>query len=370
MPDISPTTHSSPHASAHFFQAGSAADAANTAHASDSTRLDEDVRLWHSLKVEGRKNLRDPTWFSEKEVSVNASKIRCEKNDLAITVTTGNDAPCLPIHAHSVAQLPAAQPTCDRANLTYAAGQSPTQENYKNMLIQGIESGLGTFQLVSTKAHRLGCDSKETPLIKLLEAALDNPFKTVDLSDQYEVTKLEKIVGDFGRLDDHVRYAMTVRDKRNPNTLITVPVTQAALPFTDKVLQPEKIERAHELMQAHGDACEEYARANGRDLQWKNLMVLSHAGYGRNATVITYCRIAALAKQGMATVNENNLCEKLKEAITTGMASRDPNFVHSQPQMSALRVALERKILAHESERPPVSRAGDARGRRQVSFTR
>ena len=365
-----PTSSTQHRASARSSHVGSPVSETHRAQTSAPTRLDEDETLWHSLKVEARKNGCALSWFSEKEVLVNTSKIRCAKNEYTINVATGNSETQLPIHAHSVNQLPFAESSCDRATMTYAAGQSPTQENYKNMLIQGIESGLGTFQMVSTKAHRHGSDSKETPLIKLLEAALNNPSKTVELSDRYTATKLEKISGDFGRSDDHVRYVMTVRDKRNPNKLITVPLTQAALPFTDKVLQDDKIERAHALMQAHCDESEKQAKANGRTSKWKDLMVLSHAGYGRNATVITYCRIAALASQSADSVNKNNLCEKLEEAIAIGMASRDPNFVHSRPQMSALRVALERKVLAQVSERPQTPRDGDARGRRHVSSAR
>ncbi len=338
MPETSPTSQRT---SAHFFPANTTADDASSAQASRPTRLGEDVRLWNKLKVEGRNNLRDPNWYCERDVLVNHSRIRCANNDCNIKIASGDDKPPLPIHAHSVVQLPTAESSCSKANPTYAAGQSPTEHNYKNMLIQGIESGLGTFQLVSTRAHRHERDSKETPLITLLNAGWTDRSQPFDLSDRYQVTGLKKITGDYNKSDDHVRYEMTIRETQNPDKIITIPLTQAALPFTDRVLQPDKIKRAHHLMQAHCDACEDYARTDKRALAWKNLMVLSHAGYGRNATVITYCRIAALAEQGATVVTEHNLCENLEEAIRTGMQSRDPNFVHSQPQMSALRKALE-----------------------------
>ena len=335
MPPTSPVSLSSPAPA--FFQESPRADSENLS-ASKPTRLDADEMLWRRLKL--GKNPVVPDRFSPEKVAVNHSGVRCLNNEHTIKIGARDDGE-IPIHANSVAQFSSSELPYIRANLTYAAGQSPTEHNYKNMLIQGIESGLGTFQLVSTRAHRHERDSKETPLITLLKAGWTDRSQPFDLSDRYQVTDLKKITGDYNKPDDHVRYEMTIRETQNPDKIITIPLTQAALPFTDRVLHPDKIKRAHELMQAHCDACEAYANKDKRALAWKNLMVLSHAGYGRNATVITYCRIAALAVQGATAVTEHNLCEHLEGAIRTGMKSRDPNFVHSQPQMSALRKALE-----------------------------
>ena len=310
------------------------------AETSPHSITEEDAQMWHRLKV--HPTPPEPKRYDTSIVAVNASGIGCVENASTIKVRPGTGQSIQPIHASCVAQLHAPDTRYDRANLMYAAGQSPTNANYKNMLIQGIRNGLGTYQLVSSKAHRYGFDSKETTLIELLKQEFENSKQSnasLDLSDRYQVTDLTKL-HDGG---DHIHYAMSVYDRATKKTR-TVPLTQAGLRFTDKVLQPEKIERAHELMQAHCDIVAKQAHANGAHFEWKNLMVLSHAGFGRNATVITYCRIAALAQQDTKQVHEKNCQAQLEQAIATGMGARDPNFVHSLAQASALRVALKNRL--------------------------
>ena len=346
-----------------IFSAAAPVDRGDSASAAQPT-INDDAAMWHRLKVAGKRT--PPERYSVQEVPVNKSKIECVQNACSIQVVPNMDMEqSQPIHANRVEQLRDAETPFDRPNLTYAAGQSPTQHNYKNMLIQGIESGLGTFQLVSTKAHRDGSDSKETTLITMLrEEFKRSPNAPVKLSDRYEVTEFKAITdGDDGA--DYFRYAMTVSDEKGNKT--TVPLTQAALRFTGKVLQPEAIKRADELMVAHCEFVSKQTHVKNDDFEWKNLMVLSHAGYGRNATVITYCRMAALADQNEKAVNEDNLQDKLEAAIKTGMESRDPHFVHSQPQMSALRTALAERLSEKKKEHPNRASEGSARRRIEVA---
>ena len=303
----------------------------------------------------------------------------------AIAVNMEGEA--VPIHANRItfdhdASTASAAPAAPLAPLapltnnkprTAIAAQSPqTFALCERFLIQGLDSGQGLFQFVSRKAHAVssGCrgTSREVPIIAQLFAEMASCKKqdrSLQLGGRYEVIKLDPAAGD----QDHHRATLTVRDPKNDGKIITVPLTQAGLRFTDRVLGVEHIEQANALMDAHKTSLqpEECATSQPTD----DPLIASFAGIGRNATLISYREVRARldALPAETRCDEQWLDNTLLDVISTGRRDRGNRFIHSDAQLQELRKALVTCVQGHNERIPPArpSAPREARERARVS---
>ena len=190
---------------------------------------------------------------------------------------------------------------------TFVAGQSPEAAQLDNFLMQGIESRNGIFQLVSRKAHYLPETSIESPVIALLQKRQHDPATLI--GGRYRIhpdSALQKNHQDSG--DDYQRFMLVVTDTRSaeiPAPIIRIPITQAGLKFTDRVLDAQHIGRASKLLNDHIACLTVNGAATVNVAPSINLdqMILSRAGIGRNAALISYRLIHdQLAKKDVPAV--------------------------------------------------------------------
>lgn len=290
-----------------------------------------------------------PVYFNPAEVAVNETHVACLNNAHVLRVDTdGTGSATKPIHAHAVGIPPTATDTVVAAtNIHYAAGQSPSASAYLDVVLQGVVSGYGIFQFVSSKAHHLPEASRETPIIGMLEKAIAarGTGDPLILGGRYEVTDFKPVAGKgiAGQQDDYLRYALTVIDHRGgtPPLTMTVPVTQAGLKFTDALLASRGIVRANDLLNEHQRA-QHREHAAGATASVAEQLILSGAGFGRNATLITYRKICDRIADG--SVTETNLMYVLHDEIDAGRQQRELKYVHSIAQLTELHAALQRRI--------------------------
>ncbi|MEB0020567.1 hypothetical protein [Actimicrobium sp. CCI2.3] len=283
--------------------------------------------------------LLQPTEFDPQEVPVNESGVRCLENRHVVMVQAGTpDQAPRPIHAHKIAQQL-------RSNAAYAAGQSPQQDSVDNIILQGLESGQGIFQFVSRMAHYDPENSREKPVIALLLKNLkQNPEQKI--GGRYRVISFKPIGGGNSDFLRHQLVAMDTWSK--PEKKVQMPITQAGLQFTDRVLSAPLIARASALLDDHNTWVTQPAEPINAEK-----MILSFAGIGRNATLITYRVLREAIKDGKVTAG--SLDDALDAEIMANRVRRGPRYVHSQDQRDALRAALLEVIKDQAKKRAPAS---------------
>lgn len=304
------------------------------------------VALWNVLlnKAQIRRQHSPPTrLFTKGEVAYNETGIACLDNEHVVRVDpTMTGAETRPIHAHRVRPQLDEIVHCKR---THAAGQSPPAESFKDFLAYAIDSRQGLFEMVSRKAHYDAEHSRTKSLIKLLKikiAEARDCNSELMLGDRYVFRDLVQIAGrgHADGKDDFAQYRLSVTD-RFYGEEITVPLTQAGLKFSGKVLQPKEIRRASALLDMHETAVQ-LCSDPLQTISSKEQLVLSRAGIGRNATVITYWKIAALIEIGQ--VDKASLDLALEEEIDAARVRRGSGYMHSMAQLESLRNALLDKI--------------------------
>jgi hypothetical protein len=219
------------------------------------------------------------------------------------------------------------------------AGQSPQQLGLcEKFLVQGLDSGQGLFQFVSRKAHRTPEQSVQKTILGQLreqwERRSENAGPLV-LAGRYEVTELRELSAD----KHQCRYALTAVDVLDRTKTRTMVLTQAGLRFTDKLLRSAQIKEADDLMNAHLAQCGPASSdaASGQ----QEPMVISHAGIGRNATLITYREVL---RRFDATPTDQALDIALEAVTRQGRESRGPRFIHSEAQLDELKKALKEEF--------------------------
>ncbi|MEB0137064.1 hypothetical protein QN362_17145 [Actimicrobium sp. CCC2.4] len=254
------------------------------------------------------------------------TKIQCVKNDKTISVGEPGKGP--KIHAHML--------TTNGRN--YAVGQSPSDEDScKNFVLQGVESGQGIFQFVSTKAHRFGEDSKGKTMAVMLQEMLDkNESNPIELNGRYSLTSISQ---NHDGSEDGRSFSLTVTDNDSPTHSLTIPLVQAGYKFTNKLLDARQIDRASKLLDMH----QAPPSANENPLDQCDPLILSTAGYGRNAVLMTYREICRQIADGTVR-DEAQLRKALKPTIDEGREIRSSHFVHSEAQLWELYGALEKKL--------------------------
>ncbi|MEB0137101.1 hypothetical protein QN362_17330 [Actimicrobium sp. CCC2.4] len=315
-----------------------------TSAKSDETKARVDA-LWARLEnLSHRQN-----WaFDDNEVPSNASRVPCGRNNvIKVPAPNGRETA---VHANKIG------PNTGSPAPYYAAGQSP-QQNFSldNMLVQGIESGLGIYQFVSHRAHTTDCNSSKKTILAMLNERIEHE-KNSENSDGTIIAGKYKVLR-FDDLQDHYdpysQYILEVEEiNTNPRNIISIPITQAGLEFTGAVLKPAAINMARLALEGHrAILANKSCRANTAQI---DPLILSHAGIGRNATLITYDRIYKLIHNpGLnVRIDASNLEEKLFELIKEGRLSRGPRFLHSQQQLAALYAALLDQIAERENKNP------------------
>ena len=227
------------------------------------------------------------------------------------------------------------------------AGQSPkTFEQTEKVVIQALDSGNGLVQLVSSEAERARqIHSKKTVIEQLLIekercGRLNTPFM---LAERYEVMGLADITGDMlsdcRSQNDHRVFLLTAADRHNNGQTKTVPITQAGFDFSDHLLSAAKIEEANLLIAEHLRVRNEVSVPASVGMIEPN--IISHAGVGRNAALITYREVLARIDEGLP---EQQLDDALEEVVAQGRRDRGPKFLSSEPQLEEVRLALSEMI--------------------------
>ncbi len=313
------------------------------------------VAMWNALintaQAQGR--VRPPLrMFSKTEVMPNETGVCCLDNEHVVRIDTGMPSDKgKPIHAHRTRPQ---SPDIGAGNVVYAAGQSPHAESFKDFLVQALVSKQGIFEIVSRKTHYDAEQSTKKSIIDLLKTEIAKPRDSnsaLMFGNRYQYQCLKQVAGKGHANDaeDFVRYELTVIDP--DGITIKIPLTQAGLKFKDRVLRPAEIRRADVLLNAHQVAVRSGVDADQTDSP-KVQLILSRAGAGRNATLISYHKIASLIECGRVT--EATLDDALEEEIYANRMRRGPGYVHSIEQLASLRTALQEKIASI----PPLTAPG------------
>lgn len=288
------------------------------------------------------KTFNSPNFYTsnEENVEVNATGVRCPKANIVTTEIRQEDKSLLTVNLHAnrvhlTCPSPAIQ-TGTKTSNTYLVGQSPIpaaagQSDFhgsgcEKFLLQGLDSGAGTFQFVSPP--RLGNPNRwsSRSIISQLQRELGHNSGLV-LGGRYRV---EGPLVPINNTRSNQQYRLTVTDVTDSaNKQISIVLTQAGLNFEKKVLRAKEIREASEIMDNHRDPDKK------KSPQTIEPMVVSHAGIGRSATLVVYREISARIKDG--TIRKPAVLEQALEAlILQGRSARGPLFVHSNEQVQEL----------------------------------
>ena len=312
--------------------------------------------------------LSPEVYASDSDAAPNESGVRCMAATMVrIDLGVGSEVKS---HAAHINQIEFGRETSRHAaDATYRVGQSPAaaitqvgsaasaasvasvapqlSQACEKALVEGIESGFGLYQFVSRRAHALPDQSKETPILHSLQRLLlsrqpnDPP---VLIGGRYRITSIEA----QPTQSTDLRHALlTVQDTTLPpshaNYTQTIPLTQAGLKFTGKLLDVPEITAASAALDAHHQLIPRHVRRAARQA---GPTIYSHAGIGRNATLVTYRRITKLIRRNRIT-DEAVLAAVLRETINTERASCGKSFLHSDAQINALWLVLSQKLKDH-----------------------
>ena len=351
------------------FQRGSSHRSAGGSQATRIRSLSPGRVISATLK-ELLKHLREVTgklagnivYAKEGDVEINATNIRCPAKNI-VTVTQrlpGQDAVIHNLHANEITFTTNATTTLSLTatqgkSKTYIAAQSPIPKKddvdgffaCDKFLAKAIETGSGLFQFVSpSKTGAKGYISKRSIIGQLDAKIKEAQGKGLIIAGHYQVKNLSPMKinlqdGSTGFHDSHFILELEDRNlgsdaKDHP---ISIVLTQAQVNFDKKLLSAEGIREASELMNEHK------LRA-GAPETGPDAMVISHAGIGRNATLIVYREI--LGRIGNGSIADVAQLEKEVVAlIEQGRTARGPQFVHSDEQIGELVEALQ-KILPNK----------------------
>ena len=273
------------------------------------------------------------------------------------------------LHANSITLPISATASKER---TYVVGQSPADwENADSFLAKACESGQGLFQFISTqqqanqtrKSHVLPINQWLLQLDGAAKVKKDNFF----ICGRFEVLGIAPVMGEVTGLHsapklDHLCQQLRFIDHENKEKgTQTVPITQVAMPFENRLLDVKGIQRASVLFKEH---CEHIALENRAPDADRMHMFLSTAGFGRNATLMTFHDLEQRIRNNEIT-NAEQLDTALAAAILTGREQRGYRFVHSDQQVAMLRRALiellpqppiQRELAADGTVQPPPTR--------------
>jgi hypothetical protein len=320
--------------------AGSPADSANV----PSTIS----RMWAALQ-----NMRRPP-LKFAAIAVNGTGVGCIDNDSIIKVVksgaVAEGQACsrkdVQIHAHEVAIKSSVDGQDKKRH--YAVGQSPPDDTCLNAVLQGVNSGQGLFQFVSRKAHRDGVDKSGETMSRMLQRLLDdahgNGQAGVPLDERYTLTKIE-IDNGIDEGGTATRFNLIITESKTEvdklPEMLHIPLMQAGLKFSGKLLRVDEIQSASALM---GPCTTPSTSAGVSDAQ-SDPLILSTAGHGRNAVLMTYREIVRQIDEKIVKTDAG-LKKALEAVISQGREIRSPHFVHSEKQLAELYAALKAYLPA------------------------
>ena len=219
----------------------------------------------------------------------------------------------------------------------------------EKFLVSGLDSRNGLFHIVDPKHHRLDPStgelvrprSERTPIGQLLnrwQKSVETQEPLI-LGGRYQIDGLAEISCD----EHHACYSLAATDMCT-NELVMVPLTQVGLPFDDRKLSIDHIEQANTLVDYHRDKYQPLPESASAQ-QRHDPAILSKAGIGRCAAVITYREVAAkIDEDGDAF----NLLDALEQAVSQGRLDRGKNFLHSEEQLEIVHAALGKRIAKRQ----------------------
>ena len=232
------------------------------------------------------------------------------------------------------------------------AAEAGLSQACEKALVEGIESGMGVYQFVSRKAHAHPAESKESPILHILQQRLASQRSgdpDLLLGGRYRVIRFDV---QHPEAHDHRHVLLSVQDTLlgvdHANSIQTIPLTQAGMKFTGKLLDTPEIAGASAALDAHRKLIPNEILRAARQAE---PTIYSHAGIGRNATLITYRRIAKLIRQNPIP-NETVLAEVLRQTIKTEREFCGKKFLHSEAQINALWLALSANLAEHKAKQP------------------
>ncbi len=282
--------------------------------------------------------------------------VDCPKHTAVSVVTGGPEKKqVVPIHANLI--------TFEHG-VKAIAGQSPQTFTFtKRCLIQGLDSGNGLFQFVDPKTHRRENPPSEKTILGQLLNRWNNPAHTADrlvLGGRYKVTDMTLVKSD----EMHACYLITARDLHDTNRLVTVPLTQAAMRFDDCLLRAQQIKDANRLLEDHLGHRPSTAKSTRPGIR-NDPIILSKAGIGRNAALITYRAVLSKIDNEGHSVSFS-LLDALETVVTQGRLDRGKQFLHSEAQLEEVHDALSKYFVEHPRE-DPVKIPSQALHRHQLS---
>jgi hypothetical protein len=241
------------------------------------------------------------------------------------------------------------------------AGQSPQGlDLHERFLLQGLDSGKGLFQFVSQRTHHFSTGKTPRPNLKemsvvdqlreTMNANKQNGIRTI-LGDRYAIISLDSLAGSG---DDHCCFRLTIADQLDGNKQKTIPITQVGMSFANKFLDKKQIKRANNLLDAHLNLLD----PGYPPIEQTDPIIVSYAGIGRNAALITYRETLSRIKQGLPLWKLN---DTLVDVIGQGRRDRGVKFLHSEQQLGAVHEALvdafklRDPVVMPRLPRPPVS---------------
>ncbi len=301
-------------------------------------------RIWGALQRVTRRPLQFAT------IPVNGTGVGCIENERTIKVVK-SDAVVegqpvhhdnVIIHAHEVA-ITTSVDGQDKAR-HYAVGQSPPKDTCLDFVLQGAISGRGLFQFVSRKAHHKPGESSVEPMSSMLKRLVDKAHRSgeagVSLDGRYTLTDIDNGIDDGGTA---THFTLTIHDGRSQEDAeekpLTISLMQAGLQFSGKLLVASNIKLASDLLEQCTSA------EGGASSEQCDPLILSTAGHGRNAVLMTYREIVRQIDDKIVK-NYADLEAALEAVISKGREIRSPHFVHSEKQLEELYLALKKKLPA------------------------
>ena len=325
-----------------------------------------------------RRQLEEQAWSS---VEPNKTYARClQANQVSIDVPGPLGRIKKFLHAN-VVTFRGKKPDAPSRNAI--AAQSPNdRENLDRILTRAIESGQGIFEFVSPEQQKsfddsikhlvsrkeyakLAHTSHAQPILRhcterYKDKDVDGKTKPVIVGGRFKLLSALPISQFYIQDHDHYQKDISFIDLTEPKEsqmLYRFPVMQVGLPFKNSVLEAAEIKRASALVDVHNatvkafkedtslHGCRVYGYDAETTLQAKTdettraQLFLSPAGFGRNATLMTYQDLKQRIQDGEIG-NVAEIDDALHAAIIAGRETRGYRFVHSNAQVAALRSAL------------------------------
>ncbi|MDY7573007.1 hypothetical protein [Actimicrobium sp. CCI2.3] len=315
------------------------------------------------------KMVRKNAYVNVDEVEHNATNIRCPAENIVTTTPwLGNGEPInCNLHANEITFK---TDSPQEKSKKYIAAQSPIPKKddehgffaCEKFLAKAIEDKSGLFQFVSPSRKGESNYISKRSIVGQLKAKWDESGGNLVIGGRYKVTNFDPMEtvltdGTLGTHDSH--FIFEVEDTRLGSDAkefpISIVLTQAQVNFDNKLLSAKGIREASKLMDEHK------LRA-GTPETGPDAMVISHAGIGRNATLIVYREILGRIKNGLIP-NTTQLEKEVIALIEQGRAVRGPQFVHSEEQVCELFKALQEKLPnERSSEELPIDQQPEIQG--------